>query len=156
MQKTNQDKLIARSSWGVSVTENVQEIPAQKSIFDQVAVCWARTFFKKRQWHRHFLVRVSSFLRTAFLQITQNTYQRLLVALCEKCSYFQYFWSVFSRIRTEYGEVLKYLCQYFKNIEDWFFVSYYIFCTFASNRCVRSEVSLQKLNQRKWAIENAF
>ena len=26
--------------------------------------------------------------------------------LCEKCQYSELFWSVFSRIRTEYGEIL--------------------------------------------------
>ena len=153
MQKTNQGILIPRSRWRSSVTENLQEIPALKSIFDEVAVCWARTFFKKRHWHRHFLVRFSNFFRTAFLWITQNTYQRLLVALCEKYLYFQFFWSVFSRIRTEYGEVLRYLCQYFKNIEDSFFVNYYIFCTFASNRCMRSD---KEMNNRKRVLIYIF
>ena len=39
----------------------------------------------------------------AFCLVYNNT----LTALCEKCPYSELFWSTFSRIQTEYGEILR-------------------------------------------------
>ena len=37
----------------------------------------------------------------------QNQDRPLVVTLRQKCPYSELFWSVFSRIRTEYGEILR-------------------------------------------------
>ena len=42
-------------------------------------------------------------------------------ALCEKCLYSKFSWSVFSRIRTEYGEILRispYLPRMWENMDQ--------------------------------------
>ena len=43
-------------------------------------------------------------LEECFKAFSSNTVEKLLFLLCEKCPYSEFFWSVFSRIRTEYGE----------------------------------------------------
>ena len=37
----------------------------------------------------------------------QNQNRPLVITLRQKCPYSELFWSVFSRIRTEYGEILR-------------------------------------------------
>ena len=41
-----------------------------------------------------------------FMQIRNNPFFELCISLREKCPYSDFFWSVFSRIRTEYGEYI--------------------------------------------------
>ena len=74
---------------------------------------------KKRLWHRCFLLNFKNTLFTehlwtsasVFINICSNIYPITckydIFLLREKCPYSEFCWSVFSRIRTKYGEVFS-------------------------------------------------
>ena len=78
-------------------------------------------YLKKRLWHRCFSVNFAEFLRTPFLQkssggcfwkssiatshLVITNWIRSCISLRKKCPHSEFFWSVFSRIRNEYGEI---------------------------------------------------
>ena len=39
------------------------------------------------------------------------------LTLCEKCPYSEFFWSIFSRVPTEYGDILR-ICPYSVRMQE--------------------------------------
>ena len=67
---------------------------------------------RKPKRHKHFRLErswciVESFHWESVLYGCVDYYFIVFIILREKCSYSEFFWSIFYRIRTEYGEILR-------------------------------------------------
>ena len=88
------------------ISQMSRKTPVPESFLNKVTG-WSTTLLKKRLWHRCFLVTFVKFSRTSFLLNISMVLFLNNLTLCEKCLCSEFFWSVFSHIRTEYGEIFR-------------------------------------------------
>ena len=104
----------------LKISQNSQKNTCVRFSFLKSCRPEACNFIKKETLAQVFFMNFAKFLRTPFLQNTSGGLFLILnvwqspkqmsalqlnsYGLREKCSYSQFFWSVFFRIRTEYGE----------------------------------------------------